>query len=142
MSKVPDSLLHMLFKQNKDGDPELKGFWYSVFRPVGNRYYVGMKLYTITFLIRYVPLIVLLVLGAIKYPSLAWFLLLAVVAAGALIDHFVVYKWEEKISWKYLYSAHYEKDDSSSEAEALMKAVEQNPSEENLRNLKSKLGGK
>src|SRR5665213_1922506 len=107
MDRFSDFLLRNMFNQ-RDGQYTLSGFWYSIFRPINNRYYVGVKLYTTTFVIRYLPLtIVWIWAAAAENQHLLWLVVLALWVIAALIDFFILRKYEEKVTWKYLYSSQY-----------------------------------
>jgi hypothetical protein len=141
MSKVTDSILRTLFNQ-RDGEYKLSGFWYGVFRPIGNRYYTGMKLYTIAFVIQYVPFIILL--GYVVATSREKFLgliLLLIWIGVALFDFFVVRKYEERVTWKYAYNTHYEnsKNTDDQAINTLMRKIDKDPTLENEEKLKNSL---
>jgi len=129
-----------------DDKPQLNGFWYSIFRPVGNRYYIGMKTYTIAFVIQYVPAGVLLIILSLTVPSdrrWAAYLILTIWIIAALIDFFIIRKWEEQTTWKMLYGKFY---NSTSEGTVqdydLMKKVDNNPTPQNIEQLKDDLENK
>jgi glucan phosphoethanolaminetransferase (alkaline phosphatase superfamily) len=107
-----------------------KGFWYSVFRPVQNRNYIGLKKYRILFLVRLLPVFVLILIGVILQPSGAWLSIIGLVILVMLINYFFLAA-TEKASWNILFKKHYNDQSEPADYE-LMKTYEQNPTPGNL----------
>ena len=106
-----------------------KGFWFSVFRPVNNRNYIGIKRYRILYLIRLLPVFVLLMIGVIFQPSRSWLIIIAIVIASMLLDYFTS-GIGEKIWWNLIFKRFY--SNQSDENYELMKAYEKNPTPDNM----------
>jgi hypothetical protein len=141
MGKISNYILRTMFNQ-MDREYALSGFWYSVFRPIGNRYYVGMKLYTISFIIQYLPLTLLfgyiLIDSNAKVISLIFLIAWLAVAA---FDFFVIRGYEQKVTWKYLYSARYADgtDNEDQRIASMMSKIEKDPTPENETELQDEL---
>lgn len=134
MTKIGDLIEQSLFKENQRGDKVLKGFWYGLFMPRSNRYFVGMKLYTAIFLFRYSLPILILTVAMILEPSTSWLPLWVLVISTMFLNFFVIWWLEEKFTWKYLWSGHYEQVQRTDE-DKLIKEFEKDPSDENRKKL-------
>lgn len=137
MKSFSNFLLKHMFNKEEDGY-KLSGFWYSTFRPINNRYYITKKYYLLTFVIRFIPAIVLGLILIVHTVNIYTVAIILIIVISALIDYFVIYKYEEKFMWKNLYSKQYD-NDSLNRDELLMSKVDRNPNSANVQKLSEEI---
>ncbi len=111
----------------------------SFFRPVDNRHYTNKKVRAQLYAVRFFPVVLICVFGALTVDSFFWLILAGVVVYG-FIDYIVFDAFLDKLGWKLIWRRFYKDElhEPTAEHDA-MKAFEANPNEENRQVLQKNL---